>query len=196
MYLAIVVLLMGVFPAASVVAEAAFQHGGAEPDGSHRQVVRIFWSVGVRLILAGLRQIMNPAFAAQTIFGIRDQSAFAIVRELGSEICDRGWRLLAFQSGMHARGACGRPFLWAGRRRAPARKAIERRRRHRNGLGSCLILLSMLAILPRHAGHAPGLRAARKDSVSVRRAAKKAARGRDQGQGVRAWLWKDNVISE
>jgi len=82
MYLAVVVLLMGVFPVASIVAEAAFQHGGVDLTLLIGKWF-VFWSGGVRLILAGLHQVMNPAFTAQTIFGIRDQSAFAIVRELG-----------------------------------------------------------------------------------------------------------------
>ena len=82
MYLAVVVSLMGVFPVASVAAEAALQHGGADLTLLVGKWF-VFWAVGARLILAGLRQIMNPAFTAQTIFGMRDLSAFAIVRELG-----------------------------------------------------------------------------------------------------------------
>ena len=62
MYLAVVVSLMGVFPLASVVAEAALQHGGADLTLLAGKWF-VFWAVGARLILAGLRQILNPAKA-------------------------------------------------------------------------------------------------------------------------------------
>jgi hypothetical protein len=42
-----------------------------------------FWAVGVRLGLAGLRQLLNPRFTAQTIFGVADPASFPIVREVG-----------------------------------------------------------------------------------------------------------------
>ena len=128
MYLAIVVLLMGVFPAASVVAEAAFQHGGADLTVLIGKWF-VFWSVGVRLILAGLRQIMNPAFTAQTIFGIHDQSAFAIVRELGfgnlsigllgaCALFNRGWITPAALAGGLFYGLAGVEHLLKGDRNA------------------------------------------------------------------------------
>ena len=41
------------------------------------------WAVGVRLGLAGLRQTLDPRFTAETIFGVKDASAFPIVREVG-----------------------------------------------------------------------------------------------------------------
>jgi hypothetical protein len=43
----------------------------------------VFWGVGVRLMLAGLRQIANPAFTADAIFGIKEKAALTIVQELG-----------------------------------------------------------------------------------------------------------------
>ena len=59
MYLA-VVLLMGVLPIASVLAEIAFSHSETRlPIFIGKWFV--FWAVGVRLLLAGLRQIVNPA---------------------------------------------------------------------------------------------------------------------------------------
>jgi len=42
-----------------------------------------FWAVGVRLGLAGLRQMANPSFTAKEIFNLADDSALPIVRELG-----------------------------------------------------------------------------------------------------------------
>ncbi len=43
----------------------------------------VFWGVGMRLLLTGVRQMANPAFTADTIFGIKDKAAEVIVRELG-----------------------------------------------------------------------------------------------------------------
>jgi len=43
----------------------------------------VFWTVGVRLGLAGVRQIAQPGFTAKDIFKIADEKAWAIVRELG-----------------------------------------------------------------------------------------------------------------
>lgn len=42
-----------------------------------------FWTVGVRLGLAGLRQTLNPSFTAESIFGLSDPAVFPIVREIG-----------------------------------------------------------------------------------------------------------------
>jgi hypothetical protein len=48
----------------------------------------IFWAVGVRLLMAGLRQVFNPAFTAKDIFHINHEPSDAIVRELGfANIC-------------------------------------------------------------------------------------------------------------
>lgn len=43
----------------------------------------VFWGVGVRLLLAGFRQIAQPSFTAQKILGVSDERAFILVRELG-----------------------------------------------------------------------------------------------------------------
>jgi hypothetical protein len=82
MYLTVVILLMGALPVVSIVAEAALSHGGADLTLLIGKWF-VFWPVGVRLILAGLRQIANPSFAAESIFRIRDTGALSIVRELG-----------------------------------------------------------------------------------------------------------------
>jgi hypothetical protein len=37
----------------------------------------------VRLFIAGARQVIEPRFTAEEIFGIRDRASFAIVREVG-----------------------------------------------------------------------------------------------------------------
>jgi len=42
-----------------------------------------FWSVGWRLSLAGLRQILQPAFTAKEVLGLKTDEALPVVRELG-----------------------------------------------------------------------------------------------------------------
>jgi hypothetical protein len=48
----------------------------------------VFWVIGVRLFIAGLRQVFKPAFTAQEIFHIKSEESFVVVRELGlANIC-------------------------------------------------------------------------------------------------------------
>lgn len=81
MYLIAIVLILLVFPLASIAVDA-FHTGTAD-------LVRlagkwfVFWSCGVRLFLAGLRQVTKPAFTAESIFAIKDPAAGALVREIG-----------------------------------------------------------------------------------------------------------------
>jgi hypothetical protein len=82
MYLAMIVLLMGVFPALSVLIELSILHSSAGPLLLIGKWF-VFWGVGVRLMLAGLRQIANPTFTANAIFGIKEKAALTIVQELG-----------------------------------------------------------------------------------------------------------------
>lgn len=42
-----------------------------------------FWGVGIRLLTAGVRQVMQPAFTAKTIFRIQDPEAEKLVSEIG-----------------------------------------------------------------------------------------------------------------
>jgi hypothetical protein len=43
----------------------------------------VFWAVGVRLGLAGLRQMIQPRYTAETILGIKSEEPLLLVRELG-----------------------------------------------------------------------------------------------------------------
>jgi hypothetical protein len=43
----------------------------------------VFWGVGGRLLLAGLRQAIQPRFTAETILGINGKESFQVVQELG-----------------------------------------------------------------------------------------------------------------
>lgn len=73
----------------------------------------IFSAVGIRLVLAGLRQVLLPGFTAKEIFGMQTEEAFPIVRELGfANLCfglvgilscwKPEWRMVsAFASGIY-----------------------------------------------------------------------------------------------
>jgi hypothetical protein len=82
MYFAVVILLLLVLPVISVTAEATLsQHASSLEFLIGKWFV--FWAVGVRLFIAGARQVIQPRFTAEEIFGLGDRSAFPIVRELG-----------------------------------------------------------------------------------------------------------------
>jgi len=80
MYYLMIILLMAVLPIASIVVEHLV-------DGVDTVLLIgkwfVFWASGVRLTLAGARQIANPAFTAKTIFDIEDNGAQKVVVELG-----------------------------------------------------------------------------------------------------------------
>jgi hypothetical protein len=82
MYLVAIILLMLVFPAASVAVEALGAAGTPDLMGLVGKWFT-FWAVGARLFVAGLMQTLRPQFTAQSIFAIKDQAALAIVREVG-----------------------------------------------------------------------------------------------------------------
>ena len=85
-YLVIVLLLMLVFPVASI----AIEHFMYMVPISWLLIGKwfVFWVVGVRLFTAGIRQVLKPAFTAQEIFHIKSEDSFVLVRELGlANIC-------------------------------------------------------------------------------------------------------------
>ena len=73
----------------------------------------IFSAVGLRLFLAGIKQVKNPEFTAKQIFHIDSSESFPILRELGfANICfglvalismyKQEWRMVsAFASGLY-----------------------------------------------------------------------------------------------
>jgi hypothetical protein len=82
MYFIIVILFLFVFPLVSVAIET-FRF-----NETLTNLVLIgrwwtFWAVGVRLFLAGIRQVVQPRFTAEEIFAIPDPSALPIIREIG-----------------------------------------------------------------------------------------------------------------
>jgi hypothetical protein len=82
MYLTSVILLLLVFPGASIAAEAL-----VFSDATFRLALIarwfVFWAVGVCLFIAGLRQVFQPRFTAESIFEIKDPGTFGVVREVG-----------------------------------------------------------------------------------------------------------------
>jgi hypothetical protein len=82
MYFAIVFFLMLVAPLGTIVIEHSLLHSAA-PLMSLVGKWYVFWAVGVRLALAGLRQYFQPRFTAEQIFEIRNDDALPLVRELG-----------------------------------------------------------------------------------------------------------------
>jgi len=81
MYVIGIVFLMLVCPAVAVALEARSAHHAAILLLVGKWYV--FWAVGIRLFTAGLRQVSQPQFTAEKIFGIQERASFAIVREVG-----------------------------------------------------------------------------------------------------------------
>jgi hypothetical protein len=80
MYVVSVVLLMLVLPLVSIAIELSMgSHGGAVFVVGRWFV---FWGAGVRLFIAGIRQVVQPSFTAG-LLGVKDSSALVVVRELG-----------------------------------------------------------------------------------------------------------------
>jgi len=77
MYFVAVILLLLIFPAASVIAESRAVSLALIGKWF------VFWAAGIRLFIAGIRQVAQPRFTAEEIFGLHDRGSFAIVRELG-----------------------------------------------------------------------------------------------------------------
>jgi hypothetical protein len=82
MYFALVVALMLVFPLTSIGIQILYGGTGMLTAGLVAKWF-VFWMVGVRLLLAGLRQIIQPRYTAEQILGVKDPDAALIVRELG-----------------------------------------------------------------------------------------------------------------
>jgi uncharacterized protein DUF6790 len=81
MYFATVILFLLILPVTSVTVEALSRHASSIMFLTGKWFV--FWSVGVRLFLAGVRQVVQPRFTAEEIFGVHDRGSFAMVREVG-----------------------------------------------------------------------------------------------------------------
>jgi len=82
MYIAMVFGLMLILPIASILFELFLRHYGVLNALLVGQWF-VFWAVGVRLLMAGLRQIVQPRYTAENILGLKDPDATLVVRELG-----------------------------------------------------------------------------------------------------------------
>jgi hypothetical protein len=81
MYYVAVGLLMFALPTLCVIAD-----GIASPSNSLVLLIGkwfVFWAIGARLLIAGLRQIVQPRYTAQVILGLKTEESFPLVRELG-----------------------------------------------------------------------------------------------------------------
>lgn len=81
MYYAVVLGFMLVLPLVSTLGEAMM--GSSLDIWALALKWFVFWGVGARLAIAGIRQIAQPAFTAKDIFEIDDPKAARIVQELG-----------------------------------------------------------------------------------------------------------------
>lgn len=82
MYFVAVLVLMFLAPLGSIYAEHWHVHSAASLVLLTGKWF-VFWAVGVRLLLAGLRQYFQPRFTAQQIFHIEGDGVLVVVRELG-----------------------------------------------------------------------------------------------------------------
>jgi hypothetical protein len=82
MYVITVILLCVVLPIGSAVVDRATAHAAA-PWLALLGTWFVFWSGGVRLVLAGVRQLLQPRFTAKEIFGIASDDPLPLVQELG-----------------------------------------------------------------------------------------------------------------
>ena len=79
MYL--LVTFMAVLPIVSTLAELWWRGAPGLLFAAGKWFV--FWAVGVRLLIAGIRQVLQPSFTASTIFRITDPAAEKLVTEIG-----------------------------------------------------------------------------------------------------------------
>jgi len=85
LYLASVLLFMLLLPVISIVIDAGYKSGISI---FYIGKWFVFWAIGIRLLTAGLRQVIKPAFTAKDIFHIDSIESHIIVRELGfANIC-------------------------------------------------------------------------------------------------------------
>ena len=82
MYVPMIVVLLGALPLSSIAIELWVLHSNSDLLALIGKWFT-FWPIGVRLTLAGARQVFNPGFTAKTIFETEDAGARTIVQELG-----------------------------------------------------------------------------------------------------------------
>ncbi len=83
MYTLLIILIMLVFPALSAGLEIFLASENPMSPWWIMGKWFVFWGVGIRLFLAGLKQIFTPSYTAQKILAIEDPKAQLLVQELG-----------------------------------------------------------------------------------------------------------------
>jgi hypothetical protein len=134
LYLINVLATMLVLPILSIILEVAIKKTPLDVDLTGKYFIG--WAIGVRLLIAGLRQSTRPQFTAEQIFNIRDsQDSLPFIRELGfANICmgllgvisffNREWRLPAAAAGGLYFGLAG--FLHVFRKAATFNELIAK----------------------------------------------------------------------
>lgn len=116
MYYAIVTVFMFVLPLLSITVESATS--GTALTAAIIAKWFVFWAVGWRLLLAGLKQIAQPQFTAKEILGLKSDESLILVRELGfsnvaigllgvTSLFQPGWQLGAALAGAVFYGLAG-----------------------------------------------------------------------------------------
>jgi len=82
MYAFMVVALMLVIPIGCTIFEVFQSNQGAFAFSILLKWF-VFWAVGVRLLVAGLRQIIQPRHKAEVVIGFKNQESRLLGRELG-----------------------------------------------------------------------------------------------------------------
>ena len=82
MYYLTIALLMFVLPTGSILVELLVSKSSLALVSLVGRWF-VFWGVGGRLLLAGLRQTIQPRFTAETILGIKGDGPLQVVQELG-----------------------------------------------------------------------------------------------------------------
>ena len=112
MYVVMVVALMFALPVvASVVEGLLFTHTPFSLGVLLRWFV--FFPVGVRLTLTGLRQIVQPRYTAEQVFGLKSPEVPLVVRHLGfatTAIGVTGLVGLAYSEWIYPAGVAGAVF--------------------------------------------------------------------------------------
>jgi hypothetical protein len=83
MNLPLLALFLIIFPLISFAVDAIVFNAGASSLITLAGTWFTFWAVGVRLFWDGLSQLFRPQHIAKVVFGIKNSSANAVVREVG-----------------------------------------------------------------------------------------------------------------
>src|ERR1700712_4786474 len=79
-YLITILLLTLIFPVTSILVEFWIKKIPIDPGLIGKWF--IFWSVGIRLLTAGIKQALDPQFTAYRIFNLQSAESFIVIREL------------------------------------------------------------------------------------------------------------------